>query len=98
MPDPIVAEELELLEKVSHRIAEMDDPISADEAPIVEELKSIREQQPDLFGNKLSGRLGVGVTANSLRGVSPSIVGLPFPPQAMPTSTTVAAPIPKAMR
>ncbi|MGE4607922.1 MAG: UvrD-helicase domain-containing protein, partial [Myxococcota bacterium] len=47
MLDPIVAEELELLEKVSHRIAEMDDPVIADEAPIVEELKSIRERLLD---------------------------------------------------
>ncbi len=47
MPDPIVAEELELLEKVSHRIAEMDEPVTADEAPIIEELENIRERLID---------------------------------------------------
>jgi len=44
---PIIAEELELLEKVSRSIAEMGEPVTADEAPIVEELKSIRAQLLD---------------------------------------------------
>jgi DNA helicase-2/ATP-dependent DNA helicase PcrA len=57
LPNPIVAEELDLLDQVTRRIAEMAPPVTADEAPIVEELKRIREQLLDGTEAKDTGAL-----------------------------------------
>lgn len=44
MPDPVVTEELELLENVVRRLEEIGEPQSPSEAPLVQDLQRLREQ------------------------------------------------------
>jgi DNA helicase-2/ATP-dependent DNA helicase PcrA len=44
MPDRVVSEELALLEHVSRRLAEIGEPRTPSEAPLVQELRGLREQ------------------------------------------------------
>jgi DNA helicase-2/ATP-dependent DNA helicase PcrA len=44
MPDRVVSEELALLEHVSRRLAELGEPRTPSEAPLVQELRGLREQ------------------------------------------------------
>jgi DNA helicase-2/ATP-dependent DNA helicase PcrA len=57
LPDPIVDEELALLERVSALLKEVGDPLTPNEAPIVRELESIREQLISGTENKDTGAL-----------------------------------------
>ena len=57
MFDPIIAEELELLENVSTLIGEMTGPATPDEAPIIRELEVIREQLVSGSDRKDAGAL-----------------------------------------
>jgi DNA helicase-2/ATP-dependent DNA helicase PcrA len=44
MPDRVVAEELELLERISRRLAEIGEPRVPSEAPLVQDLRGLREE------------------------------------------------------
>jgi DNA helicase-2/ATP-dependent DNA helicase PcrA len=44
LSNPIVAEEQELLRRVTSQLREVEDPVEPDEAPIIQELEGIREQ------------------------------------------------------
>ncbi len=57
MANPIVAEELELLLRISSLLEEIEGPVEPDEAPIVRELESIREQLLSGSDNKDSAAL-----------------------------------------
>ena len=52
MSNPIVAEEQELLLRVTSLLKEIADPVEPDEAPIVQELEGIREQLLSRSDNK----------------------------------------------
>ncbi len=57
MPDPIVAEEQELLLRVLSLLKGITRPVEPNEAPIVQELEDIREQLLSHSGNKDAGAL-----------------------------------------
>jgi DNA helicase-2/ATP-dependent DNA helicase PcrA len=57
LPDPIVLEELALLERVCAMLEEIGDPVKPNEAPIVAELEDIREQLVSGSENKDTGAL-----------------------------------------
>lgn len=57
MSNPIVAEEQELLLRVTSLLRDIEDPLEPDEAPIIQELEEIREQLLSGSDNKDTGAL-----------------------------------------